>query len=71
MWVRLSKYEECQLLRKHNGNLYTIPNPLEIEYNPDVNVTYYFRGTKTPFLYLKKGWNDRGLWETSWWKWEA
>lgn len=73
MWVGITDREKCKFLRENKNGLYTIPCGLELEYNPDTvdtDVTYYRKDTCEPQILIKRGWNDRGLWEETYWKWE-
>ena len=71
MWKQIGCKEKCEYLRFHNNSLYTYPSALIIEDNPDQDVTYHHKSDNSPRLLIKKGWNDKGLWETTYWKCEV
>ncbi len=73
MWQLISNNEKCRFLRKHTNDLFTVPSTMDLEYNPilrDEDVTFYRKDDHSPQILIQKGWNDRGLWETTYWKWE-
>lgn len=74
MWKQINNNEKCKLLQKHTNDTYTIPSGMYMYYNPELraesDVTYYFKASDIPLLETRKGWNDQGLWETTYWKWE-
>lgn len=74
MWVEISDREKCVFLKEHRNTLYTVPDTMELEYNPetrDEDVIFYRKETCEPQILIKKGWNDKGLWEETYWKWEV
>lgn len=74
MWKPISLQDKCKFLRNNINHLYTIPCGLELEYNPetrDEDVIFYRKETCEPQILIKKGWNDKGLWEETYWKWEV
>lgn len=74
MWKEISLQEKCNFLRDNSSQLYTVPCGMELEYNPetrDSDVTFYRKDTCEPQILIKKGWNENGLWETTYWKWEV
>lgn len=71
MWHKLKKYESCKYLREQGNLLYTIPDGLTLMYgDPDLDVIYYYKENDKPFLLIKKGFNDRGFWETTYHLWK-
>lgn len=73
MWKQITNTESCKLLRQHTNGTYTIPSGMDLYYKTDYDgdVTYYFKETNTPLIEIRKSWNDKGLWETTYWKWEV
>lgn len=74
MWVEISDREKCVFLKEHRNTLYTVPDTMELEYNltlrSEADVTFYDRESNVPQILIKKGWNGRGLWEETYWKWK-
>lgn len=74
MWKEINVNEKCSFLRSNSNSLYTIPDILELEYNPvtrsETDITYYRKDNNKPQILIKKDWNDRGLWETNYYRWE-
>lgn len=72
MWVEITSAESCQLLRaKVNTDIYSIPSPMELYYSPaDIgDVIYYYRTDDTPYVKISRGFNDRGFWGETYFKW--
>lgn len=69
MWKQISCKEKCDYLIEHNKSMYTVPDVQGIYDNPDRDVTFYSRKDHSPKILIKKGWNDRGLWEITYHKW--
>ncbi len=70
-WVQIKGYESCKLLQANN-QLYTEPDPWQLECRPelwDEGITYYRRENNKPYMLISKGWNIKGLWETTYYKW--
>ncbi len=75
-WVRIKGLESNKLLQTNN-QLYTEPDPWQLECSPslrDGDITYYRRENNKPYVLISKGWNTKGennklLWETTYFKW--
>ena len=70
-WVKIKGYESGKLLQA-NSQLYTEPDPWQLECRPslrDGDITYFRREDDKPYMLISKGWNTRGLWETTYYKW--
>ncbi|CAH9013431.1 hypothetical protein VP501E541_P0092 [Vibrio phage 501E54-1] len=71
-WVQINGHEKCKLLQAEN-KLFTVPDPWQVECRPELleeDMTYYRREDNKPYVLISKGWNDKGLWETTYYKWE-
>ena len=70
-WVQIKGLESNRLLQANN-QLYTEPDPWQIECRPsllDEDMTYYRRENNKPYVLISKGWNTKGLCETTHYKW--
>ncbi len=70
-WVQITGLESNKLLQANN-KLYTKPDPWQLECRPslrDGDITYYRRENNKPYVLISKGWNTKGLWETTYYKW--
>ena len=73
MWKQIEGRVKCKILQQYSNDTYTVPSGMDLYYNTDYDgdVTFYFKKTKIPLVEIRKGWNDKGLWETTYWKWEV
>lgn len=75
MWVKISDREKCMFLRNRSSNLYTVPDAIKLEHSPilrsEADITFYDRSSDEPQILIKRGWNDAGLWEETYYKWEV
>lgn len=75
MWKQIDLNEKCLFLREHTNQLYTYPKELDLHYSAtlrsEADVTFYRKEDNTKQILIKKGWNEKGLWETTYWKWEV